>query len=172
MGKACLEIALQQDFDAPLLKFVHRRLPVHAHHAYTRFSVTIFGQDGHSASSIGGVAVRAQEQRNMKMCFAGARDESNFHERIKSRYILRGKVGAGVEDNAVRGGREIVRLGKQLLAASIAIRQRGANGLPTVTGLALLVEAHGNTDGRDAKGGVENMSRDAIHSVSHFFTRI
>ena len=108
----------------------------------------------------------------MKMGFAGARDERNFHDGIKAQHILCGKIGAGIEDNAVRGGREIVWFGKQLLAAAIAIRLRRADGLPGGVGLALLVETHGNADGGDAKGGVQNMSRDAIHSVSHFFTRI
>ena len=106
------------------------------------------------------------------MCFAWARDERDFHDRIKSSYILRGEIGARIEDHAVGCGREIVRFGKQLFAAAIAIRLRGAYGLPTAIGLALLVEAHENADGGNAKGGVENMSRDAIHSVSHFFTRI
>ena len=74
----------------PFAKIVPVTMPLHFHHADPRLAVPIFRQRLiRSASPVRRIAVRAQQQRNVKMRFALAHLKRNLHNRIAIPRFLR-----------------------------------------------------------------------------------
>src|SRR5579862_4639107 len=123
-----------------------------------------------SASSIGGVAVRADQQRNMEMRFAGAGVKRDFDKRIQSADSLRSEIGSGVKGEAVEAFGESLLFGEQVEAAAVGIGLCGRKLAPGTAGFAE-IETQRNGWSRLTARGVQDMSGDAIHRPSHFFRR-
>src|SRR4029077_20902917 len=74
-----------------------------------------------SASPVGRISVRTQEQRNVKMRFAISYLERNLHHRIQCGDVLCGMVAPGVEAQTIDTRREFLAFRQQLCAPAIMI---------------------------------------------------
>src|ERR1043166_2234950 len=143
-----------------------------ANQANARLAVAIFGELDHtlSASSISGVAIGIEKQRDVKVGFAGANLKRNLDKRVEAAHSLRAEIGGGVEGQAVKALNQGFAFGKELEAAAVRVGLLQGNLPPCARGLPK-IQADGNCGSGSAMSGIQNVGRDAIHIPSHFLRR-
>jgi len=90
------------------------------------------------------------------MGFTLAHFKCNFHDRIKTRYVVRRIVSRCVENKAIVSFRNGRRFREHLCASAIRIGRSGPQRCPAAI-LPPLFEAHRNVGSRLAKRGVQDM---------------
>jgi len=106
----------------------------------------------------------------MEMRFAGVNVKSDLDGRIQTTNSLRGKIFSGAKSKTIVPFREIAASRQQLRAAAVAIGLGGCEFQP-VSRYVCTIEADWYGDGGFAECGIQNVSRNPIHTPSHFSKR-
>src|SRR6516225_11209874 len=109
-----------------------------------------------STSPVGAVAVRAEQQRNMKVRFSAAHLKCDFDERIQALDTLRGKIIRCRERKPVDPFREAMVFRQKLGAAAVGIGSTRGQLPPGPRQVAVL-EAHGNRGSGLAAYSIQNV---------------
>ncbi len=112
-----------------------------------------------SASSIGGVAVGGQKQRNMVVLLAVRYCEDNFDIGVEAIKLVAPVVFAGFEADAIHSRLQSLRFGQQIFAAAIGIGCSFVEERPCA--FSHQRKSDGNVGGRTSERSVQNVCGDA-----------
>src|SRR5271163_1719895 len=102
---------------------------------------------GPLASSIRGIAVRAKQQRDMKMLFPVVNAKRDLNHRIQTVDLVRAEVGLGIKSQSINARSEGVVLAWQWNAPSVLISVRRCQQAPIAVALPPF-QPHRNIPGR------------------------
>src|SRR5271154_5171298 len=122
-----------------------------------------------SAPAIGGVAVGAQEQRNVVVLLRIRYFKDHNYLWIKNPRAAGQEVNAGLEDQAVGAGFQRA-FGQKIFQAAVGVGRSLGFFLPLAGGHQAL-EKHGNVYRGFSERGVQDVRGDVAHELSNFSRR-
>src|SRR5271168_1170859 len=122
-----------------------------------------------SAPAIRGVAIGAQEQRNVVMLLRIRYFKGHNYLWIKNLYAAGREIDAGLKRQAVGAGFESA-LGKKIFQAAVGVRRSLGFFLP-LAGSDLALEKHGNIHRGFPERSVQDVRGDSAHEFSNFSKR-
>src|SRR5438445_7634285 len=124
-----------------------------------------------SASPVRRVAVRTQQQRNMKMVFTVSHAKQNLDRGIQTIHAAGREIIRGVKRQAVRSRSETRAFRQQFAASAVFIRPSRSLSSPIARRI-LSLQAHRHACCRFSRNGIKHVRRDSAHPAIHLFRRI
>ena len=88
-----------------------------------------------STSSVGRIAKGTEQQRHMEMLASILNRKRDLNRRVKRRHAKRGKVGSGVESQAIGAGSKCCAVGEQITQSSSAVGMPCGERHPSIAAL-------------------------------------